>query len=468
MNSYNLDGYSTKEASIPGIQSDGISRIKSDNNAPGGIDSKAGSNLWGSERIKHPTSFGGTIFHIIFLSGTSTILLIPPVFTAVGLIPGSVTILVTFSFYFYSMRMLIWCADEMCHHKEIRRISYVDLLYETFSMGPAFLRPFASSARIIMSIIFIGGWFGGCIFISLLMAQISVVICNNWSTITLTVDNFLLILLVPTLILNMIRTLKFLEPVSVLGFIINLLTMLLVVYYGVTNSASWEGSTLYGSLHKIPLLIASMFSNMNLTGIMLSLKSEMKHPKKFTAPWGVMTISYGILLTFYLLLTLFFAFKFGSKLPTNAVNLMPPNIQLSFVTFIVYVVGQFLIYPIVLYVPLSVLRNQLVGKGKLLGSHEVTWDYALRIFLTILAVVLAYVSPGITFFLSLFGSVISSLDSIILPAVMQTIIKWKLSKVGGEIIWILLKNSVIVIVGLYLIVRGIMDCIVESATGNNT
>lgn len=408
--------------------------------------------------VKHSTTFWGTIFHLVFLSAGTPALLMPSKFIQAGFLYGTVSMLLIFLFYVHCMLMLLWTAYEACKIKCVPSLTYSNLVYEVLNLGPPFVQPLASFSRYLVSCIFVVGWYGTVITIYVLMVQNLQTICSSWLQIDFSLQQMVLIAFPPVLALNMIRTLRFLEPCSTLGFICNCLSILLVLYYSLTESADWKLKNEIGSLDAVPLFVGTVFFNINITGLMMSLQNEMKHSKKFGAPIGVMSISYTIIFACFFIFSTYFALKYGVAIPNNVINIIPSNLVSSLITFILYVLGHFLLIPLMMYVPLEIIWNDILrGRHKTYG-HKLVWEYLLRMLLVILAAFVTSIHPNVAFFMSLAGLITSSIDSIMFPAVLESIIEWRVGKRGKRTIIVLVKNLCIFILGFCLVTAGIYNC----------
>lgn len=433
------DGSSTISSVVSdknGLESDGIRMIK----------------------IKYQTSFWGTIFNLVFLSAGSPVLLIPGSFVSVGLINGSVTMSIIFAGYVYKMRTLLRAASDMCKLKRVSCMTYSDLVYESFDNGPVFVRPLASAARLFINLIFILEWGGSCLLICALMAHNLQTICSTWSPFNLTIQNVVLIMLIPLIGLNLIRRLKFLEPCSTIGFSFTLIAVSLVIYYSIVDSSPWAKHPPTESITAIPSFIGVLVSNINITGLIVSLKNEMKHPEKFEALNGVLTVSYAIIFLMYFSLSIFFYFKYGAEVPENATDIVPKNMILSLITLVSNVTGLYLSFPLTFYVPLQIIWNDLIGERKQSIPYRTLWEYILRIVLVTLIASVAYINLDLTFIVSLFGTVFGSIDSILLPAIIQSLVEWRMGEGRVKSVVIMVKNFIFLFLGAFVMIVGIWGC----------
>lgn len=443
-----------------GFENAGFNGDENDSNVQKGATEKQESkyNPFNHVDVKHPSTFWGTIFHLVFLSAGTPALLMPGQFVQAGFLYGTLTMLLVFLFYVHCMRMLLWTSYQVCKIKRVSSLTYSTLVYEVFNFGPPFLQPLATFARYLVSCIFIFGWYGTGVLIYVLMVQNLQTICSNWLKIDFSVLQMVLIVSLPVLGLNMIRNLKFLEPCSTLGFLCNIISILLVLYYSLTDATGWKIENQVGSLDAVPLFIGTIFFNLNVTGLIMSLRNEMKHPKTFTAPIGVMTISYSIIFACFFIVSIFFVLRYGVSLPNNTINVVPPTLVLSLITFVFYVLGHFLLIPLEMYVPMEIIWIDLLqGRHKMYG-HKIVWEYLLRIFLVLLAAFLTSIHPNVDFFLSLVGLITSSIDTILFPAVMESIVEWKVGKRGKRTVFVLVKNLALFTLSLCLVIAGIYNC----------
>lgn len=408
--------------------------------------------------IKHHTSFWGTIFHMIFLSAGCPVLLIPGAFANVGLLYGSITMVIVFVIYVYKMRTLLRAATEMCALKQVSCMSYSDLVFAAFDSGPNFVQPLASAAKLFMNLVFILEWYGSCILICFLMAHNLQTICSHWLALNLSIQTVVLCMFIPLVALNLIRRLKFLEPCSIMGFAFTLVAVFLVLYYSVTDE-TWAKTYEPASLANISTYMGVLFTNINVTGAIISLKYEMKHPEKFESRIGVLTISYSIIFTMYFVLGVYFYFKYGTAVPQNSTDIIPENMLLSLCTLVSNILGLYLSFPLTLYVPLDIIWKDLLGKRKKLISYKIIWEYLLRIFMVTIIASVAYINLDLTFIVSLFGTVFSCIDSILTPAVIQCLVDWKLRERGLRSLAIMAKNFIFFIFGLLVMWVGIMSCL---------
>lgn len=409
--------------------------------------------------IKYQTSFWGTIFNLVFLSAGSPVLLIPGSFVSVGLVNGSVAMSIIFVLYVYKMCTLLRAARDMCKLKRVSCMTYSDLVYESFDCGPFFVRPLASASRLFINLIFILEWGGSCLLICTLMAHNLQTICSTWLPFNLTIQSVVLIMFIPLVGLNLIRRLKFLQPCSTAGFSFTLISVVLVIYYSAMDSSSWAQHFDTGSIAHMPSFIGILISNINITGLIVSLKNEMKRPEKFEAPNGVLTIAYAIIFLMYFVLSIFFYFKYGADVPENATDVVPKNMLLSLFTLVSNVTGLYLSFPLTLYVPLDVIWNNLIGERTKSIPHRTMWEYLLRSFMVTLIAFVAYINLDFTFIVSLFGTVFASLDTILFPAIIESLVEWKVGEKGAKSVVIWVKNLMFLFFGVFVMLIGILNCV---------
>lgn len=407
----------------------------------------------------HATPFWGTIFHIIFLSGISPVILLPSSFIVVRLLTGSTTMVFIFMFYLYSTYMLVWSANEMCKLKLISSVSYSDLMYEAFDLGPFFLKPLARTAQLSVSCIIILGWYCSCIILGLLVIDHLQTLCQSWLHTYLAIQNIVCIIVIPVLLLNLVRRFKFLEPCSTLGCLLNMTAILLVFLNATNDSMPWNLRSTFGSVEKIPKLMGVIFGDISISGLVTSLKDDIKLPNKFEASCESLSIAYVIIFAMYFGISLFFCLEYGTHVPEEVIDIIPTNLITCLITSIMNVTGLYLLIPIAVYLPLDMLWNNMLRERTKLLRHKFTWKYVFRALLVIMIFLVVCIHINVSFILSFFGTVTSSLDGLVFPTIIHSLMVWRGGQNSLKTALILMKNLIMLMFGLVLTLAGILDCV---------
>ncbi len=409
--------------------------------------------------IDKPTTFWGTVFHLIYLSAGPGMLFIPGTFVNVGSIYGSVFTFVIIYFYAYNVHLVVWSEYEICKLKRTPRLTYPEVVFHAFKMGPAGVQWLAPYMQWFMYFIFIVVWWAGCAYGNTLAAKNLQLIFNYLLHDHASIHQMLRILLVPLIGLALIRKLSYLEPLSVVGLIFNYFSLVIVVYYIVTDPAPWMMENAIQSISCIPLLMGTILISLNVTALIIPLKSEMKSPGKFNSPFGVLTISYAFISVTITFFSLVCSLKYGKNIDTIVFENLPQDQFLAQLGNLFYTLALLLIYPLLFYVSFDVIWNNILKERKI--RDFIFYEYAVRAVLALLIFVFSYVVPNMTFFLSVGGTVGTSMDSLIFPTIVQILVARNVPDCRKKFGWILFKNLMIAGFGCLLMIAGLYDAVTE-------
>lgn len=423
---------------------------------------------------QNTTSFWSTVVHIVVISAGPGILTIPHTIVETGYVLGTVVTIALVWLYAHTMRVLIWCEYETCKLKKIPKLSYPQVVYDVFDTGPHALRSFASYGKIITYTTFFCVWFGAGCYNYIMIGDNVKRVLHNVFEVHVDVYVILVSLAVPFALLCSITNFDYLVPVSLVGNVVNGVTFAVLLYYMLmVDQLPWQYGHAIGSLTKVPMLIGSVIFPLSATGIMIPLKNRMKNPAQFDSTFcSVLRVSYIPVSALYACFALVCSLKYGNAIERNVMLNLPkhsPFAQFAIVLSSFALASQ---YPLLMYVPIDLLWNNLLKKSlpaapfnKWCGRSEkrAVAEYAVRTSLVAMSFAISVALPNIDLFLSLCGTVGSSIDSLIFPAAMETLIRSRCKPSSRRrktrFAAIVLKNTLISALALVFVVTGINDSI---------
>ncbi|KAK7576710.1 hypothetical protein V9T40_012996 [Parthenolecanium corni] len=416
-------------------------------------------NLQTQITTKYGTSFWTSVLRLLLLTSATPIFMIPSVLISAGYLTGSVLLLVVVCFYLHNMHMVVWSAEKISKLNSDVDVVYSDLLYGALKLERAWVGPWLGSfIRVMSTFIICLTWYSVCIFVYLFAAENVQTICNKWFYCELTIENTLLILLLPALVLSFISRAEYLESFAAFGFLCNLISLILVACCVLLDPSPWMLADADGSLKK-PLFIGILLINLSVTPAVLLFKNETKNTRKFNSAGGVLNISYVGIFIIYLTFSLLYGLKYGNDLPINSIILLPDNNIITQVCPIFYGLGLICVYPH-LYCGLLDLIARDIFQDKLeYKSRQLTFSTNIfKLFGVLICCLVTYLRPSLLLYLSLGGTICTSIDSIIYPALVHTIVYWKVSKSKLAFALVVIKNLIILAIGVNLVVVGVEDC----------
>ncbi len=403
------------------------------------------------------TSYWGSVFHLITISGGPAILSIPKACQGVGYATAGVLMPLIVLLYVYCMHMVVWSEYEICKMRRVPNSSYPDVVYHAFRMGPSFVQWFAPYGKALVYVLFLVLWFLGACYDYMVVCQNLQVISQNVFDYSVDVQLLLVIFIVPFLLLFCIRSLNYLVPFSFLANIFNYVTFVLVVYYIFTDPAPWNIPQQFGTLGDVPVFIGTVLFTVSATGIIIPLKNEMKNPKKFDSWGGVLCTSYVPVCILFTSFSLISYLKYGSSLRDSVIENLPKGAPLAQAGILLSTACLIFQYPLLMYVCFDLIWNHIFEKRRRGLKNQLFWEYVLRAALVLLSTVVSFVAPNVFVFASLGGNLGSSMECFILPAFMETLVVWK--KYGSKkwkLSLILFKNTLILLLAFVFVAAGVV------------
>lgn len=325
------------------------------------------------------------------------------------------------------------------------------MVREAFKDGPSWLQWCSKYVELIIYSVFLCIWIGGNSIVFLLASQN---IKNSYDFFADTDKDVRVIMVatvVPLVLLCWIPDLRLLVPVSFLTNLINVASICVILYYTLQDLPSLADRQPVGSLGSIPIFVGLLLFTINATGLMIPLKNEMKKPKKFNSKFGVITISYVLVTLMYSFFGILCYVKFGDKVLSSVIMNLPKTTFCKIVIGL-YGIGNCCFFPLISYVSFDIIWNNILKENFQMSPYMVQYEYLCRTLIALSSMVFAYIVPNIELFLSLTGTVGTSIDSLIIPALAQSLIYYNQKKY-----FLYFKNALIMLIGASLIVAGCYD-----------
>lgn len=254
-----------------------------------------------------------TLAHLLKGCLGSGILAMPAAFAHCGLGFGVISTAVVCFICAHCIFLLIKCAHEIYKRDHVPALSYADVVEHTFITGPKFLIRWAKWARILVESFLIIDLLGCCIiYTSLIAASLKRVIdrhtaSHNW----LSRRVYIVMLLPPLLILNLIRHLKYLAPFSMFANLCVGGAMCVTMYFLLSPIPPLSSQPFFVSIDKLPVFFGTCIFALECIGVVMSLENNMSDPKHFNTIPGVLCIGMTTVGALYTIVGFFGYLKYG-------------------------------------------------------------------------------------------------------------------------------------------------------------
>lgn len=343
----------------------------------------------------------------------------------------------------------------LCKRSRRTKMSYTEVVYRAFRTGPKCLRWMASYSKNLIYAALICIWGGGNAIYVLLISE------NVRSSLFYFYkyecsDRFIILwLVVPLVLLCWIPNLKLMVFYSSFSNTVNLCCILIISYMAAQGLFPLADRNAFGHLDKLPYFLGVIFVTVNGTGLLMSLKNQMRNPRKFRSKAGVLNVSYVTTGTSYALFGLLCYLKYGSDVKDNVILNLPDNIFTNLIKLL-YALSVIFFYPLVSYVTFDIVWNDNLKKKCSSNFTQKILKCVVQTLSALSSILLAYVFPNVKIFVSITGTVCASMDSIIMPAIINMLVYSQETRLLPNI-----KNIFIIALGITFIVAGIVDSFKE-------
>ncbi|XP_055325327.1 proton-coupled amino acid transporter-like protein pathetic [Sitodiplosis mosellana] len=404
----------------------------------------------------HATTDRDTLVHLLKASLGTGILAMPYVFKASGLLPGFLAALITSFICTHCSYILVKCAHILYKRTKTSTMSIADVAEVTFANGPVALRCMAPFARYFVTISVFVTYFGSCSVYAVMISDNARQMYFFHTGIDVSIRICILMFMLPLILLSCIRSLKFLAPVSMLANFCMVTGLGITIFYFVKDLPDLRERPIVGDITAIPSSIAITIFAITVAGVVMPLENQMKTPKNFVGVCGVLSRGMFMVTIMYLLVGFLGFWCFGNITEENITKNLPVDEIKAQIVKISVLLAVLLTFSLQLYVCVEIVWNAIKNRFE---KRETLANYALRIFLAGLSVLLAILMPSMGPLIKLIGAFGFSSLGLIFPVIIELVICWDTG--FGRFNWILYKNIICIAFGLFALIFGTMSAIAE-------
>ncbi|XP_024938203.1 proton-coupled amino acid transporter-like protein CG1139 [Cephus cinctus] len=410
--------------------------------------------------VQHATTNSETLFHLLKGSLGTGILAMPKAFYDAGYVVGFVGTFVIGLLCTYCIHLLIKSEYELCRRRKVPALSYPATAEAALNEGPLIFRKFSKASVHVINVFLLIYQLGTCcVYVVFIATNLHSALSNY---VDIGVKMYMLIILLPLILINWVRNLKFLAPFSIIANVITFISFGIIVYYIFREVPNFENRAPIGQVQNFPLFFGTVLFALEAIGVIMPLENEMKSPKSFASTCGVLNIGMFTIVFLYMGMGFFGYICYGDNIK-GSITLNLPDEILAKVVQILLALAIYVTHALQNYVAVDISWNDYVGPMFEKNPRKIVWEYVMRTFLVLLTFSLAVAIPELELFISLFGALCLSALGLAFPAIIQTCTYW--SVIGrNEKILMVAKNASLVafgmlglIVGTYTSLRKIIE-----------
>ncbi|XP_031355774.1 proton-coupled amino acid transporter-like protein CG1139 [Photinus pyralis] len=410
-------------------------------------------------KVSHPTTNWETLIHLLKGSCGTGILAMPKAISNSGYVIGTIG---TFAIGFictYCIHLLINCEYELCKRRKVPSLTYPGIAEEALAEGPKPLRKLASYAGHFVNVFLLIYQFGTCcVYIVFIGVNIQAV-ANQYVT-EIAVEYYMLMILLPLILVNWIRNLKTLAPLSTFANFITVGSFAIVLYYLFTTGFTFEDREAVANVKTLPLFFGTVLFSLEAIGVIIPLENEMKSPKSFGSAFGVLNVGMGSIVLLYAVIGLLGYLTYGSSVEGSITLSLPKEDVAAQVCKLALALAMFLTYTVQYYVAIDITWTQYLGTLFEDNRRKRVYEYGARTILVLLTFVLAVSVPALDLFISFFGALSLSLVGIAVPAMIETCTFWY-HRQGWRFYFMVITNVSLIAFSLLGLVAGTFTSLSE-------
>ncbi|XP_062562052.1 proton-coupled amino acid transporter-like protein CG1139 [Armigeres subalbatus] len=400
--------------------------------------------------VKKPTSTIGSFIHIVKGSLGTGIMAMPLAYKNGGLLFGSIGAVIICITYAHCVHLLVSTSQKLCKKTQTPSLDYAETAYKAFETGPQrtqslakYVSVFINSMLVIDSILLI------CLYIVFIAESIQGVLYNEygleWDT-----RIYILLLLAPTVIIMQVRDLKQLVPFTAVSNLLIITSVGISLYFIFSEPINIAERSLWPKWTTFPPFVSTVLFAISGIKPVLPIENKMKHPKNFLRPFGVMQSGLGLLTIIYNITGFFGYAQYGEEVKGSVTLNLPSGSGWAEITRLVSAIGILVSLGFTLYIPMEIMWPHIEPKIPL-KWHNVG-QIGIRTALAIAMVGFALIAPSVESFIGLLGSFSTASLSVLIPIAVDLLYRWPND--FGWWRWRLVKDSVLVLFGLFVLTVG--------------
>ncbi|XP_075991574.1 proton-coupled amino acid transporter-like protein acs [Anticarsia gemmatalis] len=404
--------------------------------------------------VDHPTTNLETFLHLLKGSLGTGILAMPRAFVNAGYIVGSIGTVIIGILCTYCIHMLLDSCFVLCKRRRVPSLTYTAAAEAALSEGPDWCKACAPYAAHIVNVFLLIYQIGTCCVYVVFVSENMHSVLTKYFGVEITEFQVMLCILLPLLLINYVRDLKYLAPFSAVANVVTIVSFGMILYYLFREAPTLEGKSPAGELANFPLFFGTVLFALEAIGVILPLENEMKTPRDFVSKFGVLNCSMVSIIIMYVGMGLFGYLQYGNDAEGSITLNLPSHTEiLANVVQCLLAFAIFITHGLACYVAIDIMWNDYIGARLLNSKHRMLWEYLIRTLIVFLTFGVAAAVPALELFISLFGALCLSALGLAFPAFIQSCTYWYYVS-RSERIRMIIKNAIVVVFGVLGLVVG--------------
>lgn len=252
-----------------------------------------------NRQLTHPTTDTETLVHLLKGSLGSGILAMPMAFANAGLWFGLISTIVIGVICTYCVHILVKCSHILCRRTQVPSLAFADIAETAFLAGPESLHKWSRLAKFIINSFLIIDLIGCCcVYVVFVGTNIKQLVDFYFET-NIDVRIVMLCFMLPLILLNLIRNLKYLAPFSMIANVLMAAGIGITMYYIFQDLPSPSERPAIVHVQHWPVFFGTVIFALEGIGVVMSLENNMKTPQHFIGCPGVLNTGMAFVVLLY-------------------------------------------------------------------------------------------------------------------------------------------------------------------------
>lgn len=398
---------------------------------------------------KTSTTDCDTLMHLLKACLGSGILSMPDAFKNAGFLIGLISTFLVAFICTHCSYILVKCAHTLYYRCKKSQMTFAEVAETAFATGPEWGRKFSKPFGYLIKTCLFITYFGAVSVYSVIIAENFKQVLNYHFKTDIDLRVLIACLLVPLILMCWIPNLKYLAPFSMVANGFMGVSLAITFYYLIKNFQPLSKVPMVAPVEDFPHFISITIFAIEAIGVIMPLENKMKNPKNFLGTFGILNKGMlGATIIYAIVGFLGYCAYINETKDSITLNFPPEEIA-SQLAKIFIGLAVLVTFGLQFYVCLDIAWTSMKSH---FTSRPTVANYILRTLLVIASVILAIVVPKISPFVGFIGAVCFTMLGLLIPVVIEMITFW--DEGFGPCNWIIIKNVIIVIVGVIAAISG--------------
>uniref|UniRef100_A0A914H2P8 Protein kinase domain-containing protein n=1 Tax=Globodera rostochiensis TaxID=31243 RepID=A0A914H2P8_GLORO len=321
---------------------------------------------------------------------------------------------------YYSMSLLVACAQYHYVRLNIPYLSYGNVARETCKVSFRWVQGHGRFAKNIVNIVTLLHQFGVCSVYYLFIASSLEEIFGHMSE-DLRSWPWLLLIFLPMVILNSILSVEVLSTLCIIGNVLTLLSLAVILYTLVEEShLRIDGYKLDFMVEDLPSAVGSIMLVCLTQALVLPLENKIKKPRQMLGPFGVLSCGISISVLIYATVGFLGYLAYGENVEPRITKNLPQHQISTTVVKLTLCLSVFASFLLQMYVIIGVLWPRIDGwMLKMSPSFKLCCKLFFRALMVLICFLVAYNVSNKSSVGPLIGATTGTLLAFVFPAMID-------------------------------------------------